>query len=281
MAAEQSPDDNMADGRTNVSDRSIKEAMDKEAASCQTMAAEQSPDDNMADGRTNVSDRSIKEAMGEEAASCQTMAAEQSLDDNMADGRTNEEVGEQRKANIRKRMALEKEEQEAKMEVRKLERKIAHGTKDEPYFAHKYLSSASVAGKTCSCGHVFGQTAGNYQAWVHYTHADHTKPSVHEREITAKAMAPAKTPRAISSFFNAPSSATAAPALASPVDAPAPLPALPSFALPVVIETVGLDDDALNAEAIGTVAALAVRLATAPPFLMKSSLIKLSIGALT
>ena len=116
---------------------------------------------------------------------------------------------------------------------------------------------------------------------MHYTHADHTKPSVHEREITAKAMAPAKTPRAISSFFNAPSSATAAPALASPVDAPAPLPALPSFALPVVIETVGLDDDALNAEAIGTVAALAVRLATAPPFLMKSSLIKLSIGALT
>ena len=52
MAAEQSPDDNMADGRTNVSDRSIKEAMDKEAASCQTMAAEQSPGDNMADGRT-------------------------------------------------------------------------------------------------------------------------------------------------------------------------------------------------------------------------------------
>jgi hypothetical protein len=27
--------------------------MGKEAASCQTMAAEQSPDDNMADGRTN------------------------------------------------------------------------------------------------------------------------------------------------------------------------------------------------------------------------------------
>ena len=151
-----------------------------------------------------------------------------------------------------------------------MEHKIVHGTKDEPY-------SASVAGKTCSCGHVFGQTAGNYQAWVHYTHADHTKPSVHEREITAKAMAPAKTPRAISSFFNAPSSATAAPALASPVDAPAPLPALPSFALPVVIETVGLDDYALTAAA----AALAVGLATAPPFLMKSSLIKLSIWTLT
>ena len=63
MAAEQIPDDNMADGRTNVSDRSIKEAMVKEAASCQTMAAEQSPDDNMADGRTNVSDRSIKKAV--------------------------------------------------------------------------------------------------------------------------------------------------------------------------------------------------------------------------
>ena len=41
------------------------------------------------------------------------MAAEQSPGDNMADGRTNEEVGEQR-------MALEKEEQEAKMEVRKI-----------------------------------------------------------------------------------------------------------------------------------------------------------------
>ena len=107
------------------------------------MAAERSPDDNMADGRTNMSDRSIKEAMDKKAASCQTMVAEQSPDDNMADGRTNEEVGEQRKADIRKRMALEKEEQEAKMEVRKLERKIAHGAKDEPYFAHKYLSSAS------------------------------------------------------------------------------------------------------------------------------------------
>ena len=55
------------------------------------------------------------------------MAAEQSPDDNMADRRTNEEVGEQRKAKIRKRTALEKEEREAEMEVRKLERKIAHG----------------------------------------------------------------------------------------------------------------------------------------------------------
>jgi hypothetical protein len=91
--------------------------MGKEAASCQTIATEQSPDDNMADGRTNVSDRSIKEAMDKEAASCQKMAAEQSPDDNMADGRTNQEVGEQRKANIHKRMTLEKEEQEAKMEV--------------------------------------------------------------------------------------------------------------------------------------------------------------------
>jgi hypothetical protein len=45
MAAEQSPDDDLADGRTNVSDRSIKEAIDKEAASRPTMAAEQSPVD--------------------------------------------------------------------------------------------------------------------------------------------------------------------------------------------------------------------------------------------
>ena len=71
------------------------------------------------------------------------MATDQSPGDNMADGRNNEEVGEQRKADIRMRMALEKEEQEAKMEVRKLERKIAHGANDEPYFAHKYRSSAS------------------------------------------------------------------------------------------------------------------------------------------
>ena len=70
-------------------------------------------------GVPNVSDRSIEEAMDKEAASCPTMAAEQIPGGNMADGRTNEKAGEQRKANIRKRMALEKEEQEAKMEVRK------------------------------------------------------------------------------------------------------------------------------------------------------------------
>ena len=58
----------------------FKGARDKEAASCPTMAAEQSPYDNMADGRTNLSDRSIKEAMDNEAASCQTMAAEQSFE---------------------------------------------------------------------------------------------------------------------------------------------------------------------------------------------------------
>ena len=72
--------------------------------------------------------------------------------------------GEQRMSNIRKRMALEKEEQAAKMEVRKKERRIAHGSKDEPYFGREYLNSASVAGQKCSCGHVFGRTAGNHQA---------------------------------------------------------------------------------------------------------------------
>jgi len=78
---------------------------------------------------------------------------------------------------------------------------------------------------------------------------------MHEREIVAKAVTPAKTPRAISSFFNVTSSTTAAPALASPVDAPALHPALASSALPMVSETVRLDDDALTAEAIGTAAA--------------------------
>jgi hypothetical protein len=154
-------------------------------------------------------------------------------------------------SNIRKRMALEKEEQAAKMEVRKKERKIAHGSKDEPYFAREYLNSASVAGQKCSCGHVFGRTAGNHQAWVHYTHDDHTKPSVHEREIAANAVTPAKTPRAISSFFNAPSSMTHVfNALGSPVDAPAPLPALPSSALPVVINCVRLDEDSRPARGV-------------------------------
>ena len=50
--------------------------------------------------------------MDKEAASCPTMGAEQSPNDGMPDGRTNEEAGEQRKANIRKRMALKKEEKE-------------------------------------------------------------------------------------------------------------------------------------------------------------------------
>ena len=88
------------------------------------------------------------------------------------------------------------------MRIRKEERNTAHGPMDEPYFALKYLGSTSYAGKTCSCMHVFVQTAGNYQAWMHYTHADCKKPSVHEREIVAKAMATANPPRAISSFFN-------------------------------------------------------------------------------
>ena len=176
------------------------------------------------------------------------MADEQRPDNNMADGRTNEEIGEQRKAKIRKRKSLEKEEEEEKMRIRKEERNIAHGPMDEPYFALKYLGSTSYAGKTCSCMHVFGQTAGNYQAWMHYTHADCKKPSVHEREIVAKAMATANPPRAISSFFNTATNTTAAPALESPVDAPA-----------------SLDDDAPAAEAIGTATALAVRLAP-PPF---------------
>ena len=65
------------------------------------------------------------------------------------------------------------------MRIRKEERNIAHGPMDEPYFALKYLGSTSYAGKTCSCMHVFGQTAGNYQAWMHYTHAE--EKSVHER----------------------------------------------------------------------------------------------------
>ena len=59
--------------------------------------------------------KSFEEAMDKEAASCPTMGADQSPSDDMPDMRTNEEAGEQRKANIRKRMAREKEEKEAKM----------------------------------------------------------------------------------------------------------------------------------------------------------------------
>ena len=57
--------------------------------------------------------------MDKEVASCPTTEADQSPNDDMPDGRTNEEVGEQRKANIRKRMALEKEEKEARKAARK------------------------------------------------------------------------------------------------------------------------------------------------------------------
>ena len=81
--------------------------------------------------------------MDKEAASCPTIAAEQSPDDNMADGRTNEEVGERRKVNFRKRMALAKEEQEAKIEVLKKRRKV---------FDLKKTASRAVArspGSTC------------------------------------------------------------------------------------------------------------------------------------
>jgi hypothetical protein len=113
----------------------------------------------------------------------------------MPDGHTNEEVGEQRKANTRKRMAPGKKEKEAGMDVRSKELGLACGINDKPHFAHKYPSSDSAAGRTTTCGHVFGQTAGNYQARVHFNHAGHTKPSVHERKIAAKAMAPAKKPR--------------------------------------------------------------------------------------
>jgi hypothetical protein len=159
------------------------------------------------------------------------------------------------------------------MEVRMKERNIAHGTRDEPYFARNYLSSDLVAGKTCTCGHVFGQTAGNYQAWMHYTHADHTKLSVHERERLQRRQWRLRTPpRANSSFFNAATNTTAAPALESPVDAPASLPAPPMMLRPLIemvdprpMEMVGLDDDAPAAAAIGTATALAVRLAP-PPF---------------
>ena len=110
--------------------------------------------------------------MDKEVASCPSTEADQSPNDDMPDGRTNEEVGEQRKANIRKRMALEKEEKEAKTEVLLRESNLAHGTRDEPYFAREYLSSDLVAGRTCTSRHVYGQTAGNYQALMHFTHAE-------------------------------------------------------------------------------------------------------------
>ena len=75
----------------------------------------------------------------------------------------------------------------------------------------------------CPCGHIFGLTAGNYQAWLHYTNADPTKRSVHERELAAKAVTHAKTPRNIESFFGMATSTTATLMIASPVEAPVPL----------------------------------------------------------
>jgi len=43
----------------------------------------------------------------------------------------------------------------------------------------------------CTCGHAIGQTTGNYQAQIHYTHADPKKLPMHEREVAAKAVTPA------------------------------------------------------------------------------------------
>ena len=144
--------------------------------------------------------------------------------DKRNDERTDEEVMKKKQTNIRKRMALEKEEKEAEMKVRKRSVRFRmHCTKDEAHFAQKYLGSSSVASMRCPCGHTFGQTAGNYQAWMHYTHADPTKPSMHEREVAAKAVTPAKTPRNISSFFGMATSTTATLMIASPVEAPAPM----------------------------------------------------------
>ena len=45
--------------------------------------------------------KSFEEAMDKEAASCPTMEADQSPNDDMPDMRTSEDLGEQRKANIR------------------------------------------------------------------------------------------------------------------------------------------------------------------------------------
>jgi len=53
------------------------------------------------------------------------MEADQSPTDDMPDERTNEEVGEQRKANIRKIMVLENGEKEAKNHVQLKERTSA------------------------------------------------------------------------------------------------------------------------------------------------------------
>jgi len=177
--------------------------------------------------------------------------------DKRNDERTDEEVMKKKQTNIRNRMALEKEEKEAEMEVRKKERAIPHSAKDEPYFAQKYLGSSSVASMRCPCGHTFGQTAGNYQAWMHYTHADPTKPSMHEREVAAKAVTPAKTPRNISSFFGMATSTTATLMIASPVEAPAPMPTPPAVGLGGV--------DAPAAEAIVTTEVAAVRPPLSPP----------------
>jgi len=84
--------------------------------------------------------------------------------DKRNDERTDEEVMKKKQTNIRKRMALEKEEKEAEMEVRKKERAIPHSAKDEPYFAQKYLGSSSVASMRCPCGHTVGEHAVHERA---------------------------------------------------------------------------------------------------------------------
>ena len=111
------------------------------------------------------------------------------------------EVHAARQERVRKRMQKEKEIREKKEQVRRTEREIRHGTKDEPFFARKYLDATSVANKRCPCGHKFGSTAGNHQAWMHFTSPDPQKPSPHEREVAANAREGDYKPRLMTSFF--------------------------------------------------------------------------------
>ena len=112
-----------------------------------------------------------QKAASEESPSSAVVAATPNKRSGSDGERTDAEVRALRSANVRVRVLAGKEDRDAKAALRTTERKIPHGSKDEPYFAANYLHSKTVSGMPCPW-HILGKTAGNHQAWVHFAASD-------------------------------------------------------------------------------------------------------------
>ena len=128
-------------------------------------------------------DTGSQEAASEGSPGSAVVAATPNKRSGSDDERTDAEVRALRSAHVRARMLAEKEERDARAALRTTERKIPHGSKDEPYFAVNHLRSKMASGKPRPCGHIFGKTAGNHKARVHFAASGPAKASVHEKEM--------------------------------------------------------------------------------------------------